>query len=92
MRTVLQVPLPQPLKVDALNSAREMGFSSLQEAVRVFLHKLAKKQITLNFQEVSQLSPANDKRYLKMEEDFKQDNNVFEAHTVNELMSQLNEN
>ncbi len=91
MRTVLQVPLPRPLRMSALNVARDMGFSSLQEVVRVFLHKLANRQITISFQESIPLSQASEKRYARIENDFKLNKNVYTAKDVNDLISQLNE-
>lgn len=45
MRAVLQVPVDATLRKDAERQALEQGFSSLQEAVRVFLKQLALKRI-----------------------------------------------
>ena len=41
MRTVLQVPMSIDLRKEAEKKALEQGFSSLQDAVRMFLKKLA---------------------------------------------------
>lgn len=41
-RTILQVPLDRTLRKEAEKQALSQGFSSLQEAVRIFLKKLAR--------------------------------------------------
>lgn len=69
MRTILQVPVNSDLRKEAEKQALDQGFSSLQEAVRVFLKKLAKKKIGVAFEEtedVVQLSPKAIKRYNKI--------------------------
>ena len=68
-KTVLQIPMNTQLKRDAENVAFAQGFSSLQEAVRLFLTKLAEKRIELTFQETVRLSPRAIKRYDKMIDD-----------------------
>ena len=70
-RTLLQVPLSVDLRRDAEKQALQQGFSSLQEAVRIFLKKLAGKSIGITFEETVKLSPQTIKRYNKMSEDFK---------------------
>lgn len=47
--TTLQVPINKSLKTAAQQEVEKMGFSSLQEAVRLFLTQLVKKTITINF-------------------------------------------
>ena len=71
MRTVLQIPLDTNLRKDAEKQALEQGFSSLQEAVRVFLKQLAKgvAGITFEREETVQLSPRAIKRYDKIIDD-----------------------
>jgi len=49
--TTLQVPLSKNLKSEATNVAKEYGFSSLQEVVRVLLTLLAKRQLNINFKQ-----------------------------------------
>lgn len=70
-KTVLQIPMDTSLRKDAEKQALEQGFSSLQEAVRLFLKKLARGALGISFEEeeVVQLSPKAEKRYLKMKED-----------------------
>lgn len=66
MNTILQVPINKELKNKAALAAQKMGFSSLQEAVRVYLNKVASEEITIRLEEVVKLSPKNEKRYEKM--------------------------
>lgn len=66
MNVILQVPIDKHLRDQATSSARKMGFSSLQETVRVFLCKLAEEEIKIKFEETVVLSDKNDNRYAKM--------------------------
>lgn len=91
-KTVLQVPMATDLRRQAEKEAFRQGLSSLQEAVRIFLRKLAERRvgIRLEEEEVVQLSPKAEKRYLKMEEDFRRGRNIYTAKSVEDLMKQLN--
>ena len=90
-KTILQVPLTQDLKQNAEKVAREQGFSSLQEIVRVFLTKLAMNKIEVNLESIA-LSASNEKRYTKMTKNFETNNNTYTAKSVDDLVTQLNEN
>ena len=68
-RTVLQIPITAKLRSDAEKTARDEGFSSLPEVVRLFLAKYAKKQLKFNVTETIQLSPRAIKRYNKILDD-----------------------
>lgn len=46
--TIIQVPVSKKLREQALNVAKEYGFSSLQDVIRLFLTQLANKQISVN--------------------------------------------
>jgi len=93
MRTVLQVPMSIDLRKDAEKRALEQGFSSLQEAVRVFLKQLAKgvAGITFEREETVHLSPRAIKRYNKILKDIEEGKNIYEAKSVDDLMIQLND-
>ena len=92
MRTVLQVPMSISLRVSATDAAKAMGFSSLQEVVRVLLNKLATKRLLISIEEdIVPLSLKNEKRYVKMSRDFIRGKNIKTAKNVDELMKQLNE-
>lgn len=45
----LQVPVNARIKNQAQDQAKAMGFSSLQEVVRLFLNQLAEKSINVRF-------------------------------------------
>lgn len=76
-RTVLQIPMSMELRESATAGAMAEGFSSLQEAVRVILTKLASKEIRVSITDEVQLSKAAEARYLKMDNDFQTGNNVY---------------
>lgn len=88
-KTILQVPLSQQIKNDAEKAASAQGFSSLQEAVRVFLNKLAQGTIQVTFEETIQLSQKAVKRYNKILEEAEKGKNVFETEDINDLIKQL---
>lgn len=93
MKTVLQVPLNIDLRRSAEKKALEQGFSSLQEAVRVFLKKLAQGAMGITFEEekVVQLSAKAARRYDKIIDDIKSGKEkVYKAKSVKDLMLQLN--
>ncbi len=52
-KTTLQVPIDQKLKMEADKKARELGFSSLQELIRLFLSKLVLGVIDVGFYDKS---------------------------------------
>ncbi|EKE04897.1 MAG: hypothetical protein ACD_19C00429G0057 [uncultured bacterium] len=90
--TTLQVPLTKTLKHNATEVAKEYGFSSLQEIVRVMLSKLAKKEFVISFGEqfpAVALSAKNEARYMKMEEDFKANRNVYGAENLDDFFDKL---
>lgn len=91
-RAVLQVPVSADLRKIAEAEARAQGFSSLQEAVRMFLNKLANRAIRMTWQEeIIRLSPKSIKRYNKIDEDIKKGKNVYEARDAKDLMKKLRE-
>lgn len=92
--TTLQVPLSKQLKATATGVAKEYGFSSLQEVVRFMLTKFARREIGINVEQFPTvtLSAKNEKRYAKMEEDFKKGKNFYVARDVDDLMRQLRGN
>lgn len=89
--TILQVPVKRTVKKRAAFAAEEMGFSSLQEAVRIFLNKLAQKKINVSFEEVVELSPQAARRYDKMLDDIESGKVVTKAFAHTEdLIKYLN--
>jgi len=94
MNTTLQVPIDSSLKSRATKVAKAMGFSSLQETVRLFLNKLANGTMHVeltSFDPNEYVSPKALARYDKMAKDIESGKTpVYEAKSVDELMDQLN--
>ncbi|MDP3998414.1 MAG: hypothetical protein Q8P89_02265 [bacterium] len=67
----LQVPINKNVRDQAALRIEKMGFSSLQEAVRLFLSKVAAGEIDVAFEPKVTLSSRNDKRYTRMIKDVK---------------------
>ncbi|MDP3987873.1 MAG: hypothetical protein Q8P80_01875 [Candidatus Levybacteria bacterium] len=90
-RAILQVPVNPTLRKEAEKEALAQGFSSLQEAVRVFLKKLAQGTIGVTFEESVQLSPQAIKRYDKILKELESGKVKTKAFSdVNSLMEHLN--
>ncbi|OGG24073.1 hypothetical protein A3A79_02655 [Candidatus Gottesmanbacteria bacterium RIFCSPLOWO2_01_FULL_43_11b] len=71
-KTILQVPIDKTLRNRAAAMAVKLGFSSLQEPIRLFLHKFAASKLNITFEEPpTQLSPRAARRYEKMIQDIK---------------------
>ncbi|MBI4990910.1 hypothetical protein HZB96_02335 [Candidatus Gottesmanbacteria bacterium] len=88
--TIIQIPVSKVLRNQAVKAAQESGFSSLQDVIRFFLTKLARKQIAVNLEDTTTpLSWKNEKRYLKMDKDFAKGKNVKSFSSVEELMRDL---
>jgi antitoxin component of RelBE/YafQ-DinJ toxin-antitoxin module len=94
MNTTLQVPVNSDLKNRATKAAKSMGFSSLQETVRLFLTKLARGDMKVELTSLDAdeyVSPKALARYDKMIKDIESGKvKTTVAHSVDELMEQLN--
>lgn len=92
-KTVLQIPVSKQLKDDAEKAAFDQGFSSLQEILRIFMKKLANKNIDFSFkeeEEVVQLSKKNAKRYSKILKDIESGKEkIYTAKNVDDFIKQL---
>lgn len=90
-KTIIQVPVDRKLREEALTAASSLGFSSLQETIRVFLRKLASHELTLSFEEPPvQLSPRAARRYDKMVRDIESGKEpVYTASSTKDLLDQL---
>lgn len=83
--------MPSSLRQQAEAVSLDMGFSSLQEVVRVLLNKLASKRLVISVEDnLVPLSAKNEARYLEMDRDFKKGRNIKTAKDVDDLMKQLN--
>jgi len=89
-RIIVQVPMHKELKQKADLVARKNGFSSLQDAIRMFLTKFANGQLTVSIEEPDErLSPKAEKRYAKIISDIKKGKNVTKTDSLDELFSSL---
>lgn len=94
-KVTIQVPVNKSLKISAEKAALESGFSSLQEAIRVFMTQFAKKAVSIgifqSFQDeilTSQQDAIIKKKYEKIKKEIA-DGKGFVAHTASEMMEQL---
>lgn len=94
-KVTIQVPVNESLKISAENAAIESGFSSLQEAIRVFMTQFAKKAISIGIYKNVQdeiLTPQQDaiikKKYKKIKKEIA-GGKGFAAHNATEMMEQL---
>ncbi len=92
MKTIIQVPVDKKLRDQATTAAFSLGFSSIQETIRVFLRKLASRELTLSFEAPPvQLSPRAARRYDKMMRDVESGRVKTKSFTsVDALMKELN--
>lgn len=92
-RVILQVPVTRNLRDAAESTAYDFGFSSLQEAIRIFMAKMASKQITFTFGEASEYLTARQEKILsKKYQKFLLDKKVkktYIARSAEEMLSQL---
>lgn len=89
-RTVLQIPIAPLLRQQAEAASLDLGFSSLQDVVRLLLHKLARRELTVTVgEEVVKLSKNSKKRYARMDEDFHTGRNVYAAKNTDDFLKQL---
>ncbi len=89
---VLQIPINKNLRDKAASYAEKMGFSSLQEVVRLFLNKMAIGEIDVTFEQNVQLSVKAVKRYNKIIDEIESGQVKTKAFTdVKLLMKHLNE-
>ncbi|MEA3355656.1 MAG: hypothetical protein U9Q63_04220 [Patescibacteria group bacterium] len=91
-KTIIQVPVTKSLRDQAAEAVEELGFSSIQESIRLFLTQLADRSLSFSFkQKPVKLSPKAIKRYNKMLDDIDSGKEkLFTANSVDELMEHLN--
>lgn len=92
-RVILQVPINKDLKEKAQSVSRDLGFSSVQEAIRVLLTKLAKKELSLKVteevEEVTYLSKAAERKFKKAVADIKAGRNIYSPKDKEEFFKML---
>lgn len=90
-KTILQIPIDKSLRDRAAAASAKLGFSSLQESVRLYLHKLSENKLDVMFKEPDvQLSPRAIRRYNKLITDIESGKEpVYTASSVKDLLDQL---
>lgn len=91
-RTVVQIPVTTDLRDRAYQMAISQGFSSLQEAMRLVMHRIAKGSLRFDvYSEPSsmRLSDKAIERYDKMDRDLKTGKNFKTAKDINDFLGQL---
>ncbi len=86
---IFQVPMSRKLRDAARLAAKEQGFSSLQEYVRVMVSKLSRKEINLHVHAPVQLSPRAIKRYNRMAKEIEDGKNIIRTKNLDELFAVL---
>jgi hypothetical protein len=90
--TVLQIPMPQILRKEAEKSAIDMGFSSLQDFVRLVLKKLTVNELNVNIGfPIVNLSTKAEKRYQKIDKDYRANKNIIKTKSINDFFDKLNQ-
>lgn len=92
-KVIVQVPTTKKLKAAATKRAEDLGFSSLQEILRLFMTKLSRGEVNVSLEEnVEYLTPQEnrvlERRYKEFLSD-KKKGKTFTAHSVEEMMEQL---
>lgn len=83
--------MQRELKTSAEAVAHDYGFSSVQDAIRMFLRKLAKREVSVGIyeEEAVTLSKRGQARYRKMEQDFRTGKNISYAKDADDMIKQL---
>lgn len=79
------------LKTAAEMTAKDYGFSSLQETIRVIVNKLVKRELVISISEPEEikLSPKAEKRYIKTIEDINKGKRVTKTKNLEEFFALL---
>lgn len=91
-RVIVQVPMSKELKEKAQSASSDLGFSSLQETIRVLLTKLSKRELTMSVEsveEINHLSKAAEARFKKAVRDIKAGRNIYRPKNKDEFFALL---
>ena len=90
-RVIVQVPMTAELKNQAEIASRHHGFSSLQEAIRLLLHKLPKNEISLRViqDEDVVLSQKAKKRYDRLIAEIEAGKNIVKTNGTDDFLAKL---
>ncbi len=90
-RVIVQIPMTEELKNKAEAVSKDHGFSSLQEAIRVILHKLASHEISLRViqDEDVVLSKKAKVRYDRIIREIEQGKNIVKTTSADDFLTKL---
>lgn len=90
-KSTIQVPIDNNLRINAESVASSLGFSSLQEIIRVFITQLANKTISINLVNKTPdeiLTEKQESVLIKKLEQLKK-GKIFTARSAEEMFNQL---
>ncbi len=91
-RIIVQVPMSRELKEKAEMVSIDLGFSSIQETIRVLLTKLSKREFSLKVEEaeeINHLSAAAERKFKKAVEDIRAGRNIYKPKNKKEFFDLL---
>ena len=90
-RVILQVPMSEELRKSAEKAAIDMGFSSLQETVRILLKKLSTNKLKMDIYDIDepQLSQRAIKRYNKIAKEIDEGKNIYKPKNSKDMFEWL---
>lgn len=83
--------MSKTLRRQAEAVASDVGFSSLQEVIRLLVRKFAKRELTVKIEDVEivKLSPSVKRRLATIGQDIKKGKNLYRAKDIEDLLQQL---
>lgn len=89
--TIIQIPVTKSVRDNLAVAVQNLGFSSIQDAIRLFFNQLLSQSITVKFESKPiTLSSKSARRYAKIDRDIEKGINITRANSIDELMLQLN--
>lgn len=90
-RVIVQVPMTKELRDKAETVSSDLGFSSIQEAIRVLLTKLSKKEFSLKVEEAEVPNEYFKRTLAKARKNWKEGKGSPIFHTGEEAVKWLEE-
>ena len=90
-RIILQVPMSKALRKQAEDVAEDVGFSSLQEVIRLLVRKFARRELAIKIEEVEvvRLSSSAKSRLNKIEQDISGGKNLYRTKDTADFLNKL---
>lgn len=90
-RIVLQVPMSKDLRRQAEEVAQDVGFSSLQEVIRLFVQKFVRRELAVKIEniEIVKLSSEAKSRLQTIEKDISRGKNLYLFENTDDLLRKL---